>query len=96
MATITLPESIKAIGYGAFDSNKLTLTTVYCKASIPPTLYKEYAGGIVADWDDERIDCNWFTDSFIPKIYVPKAAVGAYKQAKGWRKYASKIEGYNF
>ena len=32
----------------------------------------------------------------VEKIYVPTAAVDAYKTANGWKDYADKIEGYTF
>lgn len=96
LMTITLPESIKAIGCNAFCWCE-NLTTVYCKASVPPALYGYADEGIVTDWDDDdEWHWAWFSDTPISKIYVPKAAVSAYKQAKGWRKYASQIVGYDF
>jgi len=95
LVIITLPKNLKTIEAQAFYMCD-NLTTVYCKASVPPT----YNGGGWHENDDWDLqDSTWdalFSDASISKIYVPKAAVGAYKQAKGWRKYASKIEGYNF
>ena len=93
--TITLPKNIKTIEAQAFYMCD-NLTTVYCKAPVPPT----YNCGSWHENDDWDLQNNeWlalFSNASISKIYVPKAAVSAYKQAKVWRKYASKIEGYNF
>lgn len=97
---VVLPEKVIAMDMQTFFSCD-NLTTVYCKASVPPTSLCDYRGigndltvKIITDASENEY--FWFEDCPISKIYVPKATVSAYKQAKVWRKYASKIEGYNF
>ncbi len=61
---------------GAYAFNSCrNLTSVYCKPTTPPTI------------DDGALT---YTSSAM-KIYVPAASVEAYKTAKGWSEYASKI-----
>ena len=55
-----------------------SLVNIYCKPTVPPTL--------------GRGAFNYIDSS--AKIYVPAASVEAYKTAKGWSEYASRIEGF--
>ncbi len=57
------------------------LTSVYCKPITPPNMGR---------W------AVVFSNISNRKIYVPKDSVNSYKSAKGWSKYASDIEGYDF
>jgi hypothetical protein len=62
--------------------NCTSLTSVYCKATTPPTRgYNECSYG------SEPIGC---------KIYVPRNSVKAYKSAEYWKRYADDIVGYDF
>ena len=76
---VSIPRSVVEIGSGAF-SYCGQLSTVYCKAIIPPAV-----GDIVLDGNAS--DRN---------IYVPMESVEAYKSAEGWSEYADAIVGYNF
>ncbi|MBR6759224.1 MAG: hypothetical protein IKM03_02440 [Alistipes sp.] len=56
------------------------LQSIYCAATTPP-----------------RIAAGTFTDiSAAAVIYVPTAAVSAYKAAPSWSSYADRITGYEF
>lgn len=79
MSSIALPESVEGIGANAFKGCD-ALTTICCKAVIPPTL----------------LDNSLFGISSSAKIYVPSASVNAYKTAQYWSAYASQIVGYKF
>ena len=57
-----------------------SLQNIYCPATTPP-----------------RITTGTFSDiTATATIYVPTAAVSAYKAAAGWSEYADAIVGYNF
>ena len=75
----TIPDSVTEIGYYAFI-NCTSLTSVYCKASTPPSL------GVDAFYGNAS-EC---------KIYVPTESVDAYKTANYWSDYDYYIEGYDF
>ena len=62
------------------------LTSVYCKATTPPT-------AVLSD------DGYWYTfdyNAYGQIIYVPTESVDAYKSATGWSSYADAIFGYEF
>ena len=102
LASVTISNSVTSIGYCAFlycDSltsvtipDSVTsigenafnycssLTSVYCKPTTPPTLSYSVFDYNAAD----------------RKIYVPAAAVDAYKAATRWKNYATDIVGYDF
>ncbi|MBQ3027410.1 MAG: leucine-rich repeat protein, partial [Alistipes sp.] len=99
---VTLPPTIKTIGLHTFYqcpaitridilksvtsiSEKAIhgcskLAEIYCEATTPPA---GASGMFVLDNDN----C---------KIYVPNESVEAYKEAEGWKDYASQIYGYTF
>ena len=79
LTSITIPNSVTYINSYAFY-NCSNLSSVYCKATTPPTL-----SGYAFDANDST-----------RKIYVPTASVNAYKSATYWSEYASAIVGYNF
>lgn len=70
---------VATIGYGAFYSNALSY--VYCKPHNPPSIYNN--------------PFNNFGSHENYTIFVPSAAYEQYKQADGWRGFASKIRGYS-
>lgn len=98
----TIPETVISIGSSAFYNcmnlesitiphktssiGKLAfgecykLKHIYCKPLTPPDL-ESYA---------------FLHLSRSAKIYVPTTSVELYKEAKGWKKYAKQITGYNF
>ena len=102
LTSVTIPESVTSIEYYAFAyCSSLTsvtipdsvtsigenafnycssLTSVYCKPTTPPTLSYSVFDYNAAD----------------RKIYVPAAAVDAYKAATRWKNYATDIVGYDF
>lgn len=75
--TFTIPSQITAIGGNCFRKC-LSLHTVYCEPTTPPT-----AGGM----NNIFYGCTALTH-----IYVPSESVIAYKTASGWSSYASLIE----
>ena len=79
---ITIPNSVTTIKYGAFQKC-LSLSKVYCKPNIPPTVKSNYES-IFGENASDR------------KIYVPTQSVNLYKTATGWKTYASYIVGYDF
>jgi hypothetical protein len=102
LAEIALPIYLRTIGHnafrGCFQLTEITLpstletigalafqeciflTDFYCKAETPPS------GG-----DRMFLGCSPEL-----KIYVPRASVELYKEAKYWRDYAERIVGYDF
>lgn len=76
--TFTIPSQITGIGGNCFRKC-LSLTTVYCEPTIPPTI--------------SNVTQNIFYGSdALAHIYVPSESVEAYKQAQYWSDYASLIE----
>lgn len=73
LSVITIPESVELIGKRAFASLGNTLTSVTCKAQIPPTLLEDAWGS----WNLNAI------------LYVPFTALDAYQEAEGWGYFAS-------
>jgi hypothetical protein len=79
LTSVTIPDSVTEIGKYVFY-NCSSLTSVYCKATTPPTLGTYVFSGNSSD----------------RKIYVPMESVDVYKAATGWSDYSSSIVGYNF
>ena len=76
---IKIPNSVTSIGERVFR-NCLRLSSVYIKATTPPTL-----GNYVFD-----------SNASDRKIYVPRASLNDYKTAEGWSEYADAIEPYDY
>ena len=74
IASITIPESVTSIGEGAFNGCTL-LTSVYCQATVPPTLGTNVFG-------------EASSESSL-KIYVPAESLNDYSQATNWSVYYS-------
>ena len=83
LTSLIIPDSVTTIGFGAFAY--CNLTSVYCKAVIPPTV-NIFDG----DWS------AFYNNAPDRKIYVPIESVDAYKSALGWSDYADAIVGYDF
>ena len=85
LETVSIGAGLIHCGEGAFiHCNKLS--NVYCKAQTPPLAYLSNGFEWTAfDYNAEG-----------RKIYVPVESVESYRDADGWRNYASDIEGYNF
>ncbi len=79
LTSVTIPENVTNIGSYAF-SGTMNLSTVYCKATTPPT----YGGNV---FQQEVSDIT---------IYVPMDSIEDYKTAIGWKSYADAIVGYDF
>ena len=80
LTSIIIPDGVTFISYSAFY-NCASLKDIYCKPTTPPALDSD----------------NVFDDiASGAKIYVPRASVDTYKSAGGWKKYYSKIYGYDF
>ena len=80
--SLTIPKTVEKIGKSVFLTCD-KLKTIYCKATIPPTL---------SDSSSLPFVLNFVT------IYVPQNSLTAYKNADIWKDCLSyhKIEGYNF
>ena len=74
MTSINIPDGVTTIAYYAF-SGCSSLTSVYCKATTPPTVGLDI----------------FYNNASGRKIYVPTASVDAYKAANGWNYYADYI-----
>lgn len=84
LQTVTIPSTVKSIGK-AFQ-NSVSLSDLYIKAIIPPSLYL-YS----PTYDVDR----WLGADDV-NIWVPRSSVDAYKAAKGWSKCKDNIKGYDF
>ena len=76
--TFTIPSQITGIGGNCFRKC-LSLTTVYCEPTTPPTI-------------SNATQNIFFGSDALAHIYVPLESVEAYKQAQYWSDYASIIE----
>jgi hypothetical protein len=76
LTTITLPANLTTIGENAF-SDCNRLVSITIPAPEPPAL-------------NEGLWYSWVTPPTV--IYVPAAAVDAYKNAAGWKDYADRIQ----
>lgn len=73
--TFTIPSQITTLGVEPFRKC-LSLHTVYCEPTTPPTASGNIFNGCTA----------------LTHIYVPSESVETYKQASGWSNYANLIE----
>ncbi len=73
--TFTIPSQITTLGTEPFRKC-LSLHTVYCETTTPPTAGANIFNGCTA----------------LTHVYVPSSSVEAYKQASGWSTYANLIE----
>lgn len=71
----TIPSQITAIGGNCFRKC-MSLTTVYCEPTTPPSGATNIFNGCTA----------------LAHIYVPSESVEAYQQASGWSTYSNLIE----
>ncbi len=86
LKSITLPATLTAVGDEAFNGSGLT--TIYCKASIPPRIF-----------DTSNVHYNSFPHSSAQPItvYVPRESLEAYKAATDWNSYDNMtFKGYDF
>lgn len=80
-ASLTIPESVTEISYHALY-NCYNLTSIYCKAAIPPTAVFNHN--------------TWGAFPGDAAIYVPVESVLDYRKAAGWEDYAERIVAYDF
>jgi len=89
LKAVTIPNSVKKIGYGAFTQN-CELKSVTCLAVNPPELYLD---------DLDNLNHPIYTVLYYrflsspETIRVPSQSVQAYKTADGWSQYADIIVG---
>lgn len=76
--SFTIPSQITGIGGDCFRKC-LSLTTVYCEPTTPPTI-------------SNGTNNIFYGSTALAHIYVPSESVDAYKQAQYWSDYASIIE----
>lgn len=85
LSTITIPAGVTYIGALAFGHNYV-LTTLYCKATTPPTIGGDI--GFIDVYSEEYT------------FYVPASdddsIINAYKEADGWKDYADQMVEYEF
>ena len=84
LTSIDIPNSVTGIGGGAFYKCS-GLTSITVGIETPPSLYQ------TCDDDDYCWYDNFDNTNNCP-IYVPSASVETYKAAKGWSKYANRIQ----
>ena len=79
LISVTIPDSVTKIGPNAFQ-DCYWLTSVYCKATTPPSLGSYSFDGTATGL----------------KIFVPIESVSTYKSASNWSRYNTYIAEYNF
>ena len=82
LKSITIGAGVTSISNQAFSDCK-NLTTVYCKATTPPSCY-------------DYMFSNAYREIYGLEIYVPRKSAKYYKRADGWDRYWLNINGYNF
>ena len=89
LTEILLPETITAIGSGAFK-NCIHLVSIAIKAITPPTLLNSAASS-------PRRASSVFegVNKETCILFVPEGSLNAYKAAEGWNEFKNIIE-YNF
>lgn len=95
LKTLVIPESVVKIG--SFYNCK-NLKELYCKAITPPAISAPVYGANSKYYNFlDYYNMNFASPQYIGCIiYVPEQSVEAYKEAEGWRRYASYIKGYDF
>jgi len=92
LTTITIPESVISIGYGVF-SGCSKLESIKLESKIPPQV-----GGDIGFYTKKQSGIMNPTYYYVyegpTRIYVPSTAIGAYKNAEEWKKYAEYYVGY--
>ena len=83
LESVVIPASVKEIGYQAFY-NCTSLSTVYCKATLPPDAYF---------YNNNNLTWTPFDgNAALRRIYVPEASVNSYRNDSDWSRYASAIK----
>ncbi len=96
---LTLPESIKSIGYSAFNSTNLkvftlpsTVEAIEAEAFYRSALEKlTVLAATPPHTPGADISSNFLPRRFDFEIRVPSGSVDAYKEAEGWSNYADII-----
>ncbi len=87
LSTITLPSSVSYIGESALACSGLT--SIICKADIPPTAFNEvvqYIGPCIS-----FLSYDYWVDRNIP-VHIPFGTTEAYQNAEGWDYFNNFIE----
>ena len=105
LKSVTLPSTTEIVGMEAFDACD-NLTTIYCKASTPPSLYYYVEYSADADYNDYYYYS--ISKNTNMEIYVPRDAYETYMQynyswedaydpyPNNWYLYKSFIKPYDF
>lgn len=84
LKTVTISTNMKNLGcdpFGFMDNTCNKLTSVYCRAIIPPSLNTNYP---------ENVNFDNLT------IYVPKQSLNSYLNSSDWQPYRKYIVGYEY
>lgn len=79
LTNVTIPNSVIAIGRYAFE-NCTGLTTLYSCNPIPPEIQEKNC------FDNEHYETL--------KVFVPRSALAAYRQAEGWKNFKN-LQGFD-
>lgn len=95
LVSIVLPAEVTEIGAAAFKDCS-ALKSVYLSSLTPATLGAEvFEGNATETVVEGEGETATETTVVARYIYVPNAAVAAYKAAEGWSAYADYIKGYD-
>ena len=99
LESIVLPATTETVGR---FYNMTNLREIYCKAvtppATPPAVQIQDGMKTIYYYFLDKYDSHYYPP-YVPigcAIFVPMESVTAYKNAAGWSRYSSYIQGYNF